>query len=82
MISLPAAGEYLKLDGEGNEVFEESGDIQTHFTLITNLLHFLQGCTFVVIFGLPGDKHDDDPARAVTTGYRILDALHTILEIT
>ena len=41
-----------------------------------------QGCTFVVIFGLPGDKHDDDPARAVMAGYKIIETLHTILEIT
>lgn len=35
-----------------------------------------------MIFGLPGDKHDDDPARAVTAGYRIMEILRTILEIT
>jgi adenylate cyclase 10 len=43
---------------------------------------FTKGCTFVVIFGLPGDKHDDDPARAVIAGYRIMETLHTVLEIT
>lgn len=43
---------------------------------------FLKGCTFVVIFGLPGDKHDDDPARAVIAGHRIMEILHTHLEIT
>ena len=45
-------------------------------------LFFSKGCTFVVIFGLPGDKHDDDPARAVIAGYRIMETLHTVLEIT
>lgn len=36
----------------------------------------------MVIFGLPGDKHDDDPARAVIAGHRIMEILHTHLEIT
>jgi len=43
---------------------------------------FRQGCTFIVIFGLPGDKHEDDPARALKAGHRILDALHQFMEIT
>lgn len=43
---------------------------------------FIQGCTFILIFGLPGDKHEDDPARALNAGHRILDSLHQIMEIT
>jgi len=35
-----------------------------------------------VIFGLPGDKHEDDPARALKAGHRILDSLHQIMDIT
>lgn len=43
---------------------------------------FIQGCTFILIFGLPGDKHEDDPARALNAAHRILDSLHQIMEIT
>ena len=43
---------------------------------------FIKGCTFIVIFGLPGDKHEDDPARALKAGHRILDSLHQIMDIT
>ena len=41
-----------------------------------------KGCTFLVIFGMPGDKHEDDPARALRAGHRILDSLHAVMEIT
>lgn len=47
-----------------------------------NLCNIIQGCTFIVIFGLPGDKHEDDPARALKAGHRILDSLHQIMDIT
>ena len=49
---------------------------------LNKVFSFDKGCTFVVIFGLPGDKHDDDPARAVIAGHRIMEILHTVLEIT
>ena len=35
-----------------------------------------------MIFGLPGDKHEDDPARALKAGHKILDTLHQVMDIT
>ncbi|XP_048586687.1 adenylate cyclase type 10-like isoform X2 [Nematostella vectensis] len=49
---------------------------------LNKVFSFDKGCTFLVVFGLPGDKHEDDPTRALMAGHRIIDALHTVLEIT
>ncbi|XP_078349307.1 adenylate cyclase type 10-like isoform X2 [Oculina patagonica] len=49
---------------------------------LNKVFSFDKGCTFIVIFGLPGDKHEDDPARALKAGHRILDSLHQIMDIT
>ncbi|XP_067031685.1 LOW QUALITY PROTEIN: adenylate cyclase type 10-like [Acropora muricata] len=49
---------------------------------LNKVFSFDKGCTFVVIFGLPGDKHEDDPARALKAAQRILDSLHQIMDIT
>lgn len=35
----------------------------------------------MVIFGLPGQKHEDDPVRALKCALAIYDSLHSIQEI-
>ena len=49
-----------------------------------NLPDFIlvQGCTFVVIFGLPGGKHEDDGYRSLKAGHMIYESLHAVAEIT
>jgi len=47
-----------------------------------NYVMFFQGCTFLAVFGLPGEKHEDDQARALKAAHRIIETLHTIREIT
>ncbi|KAJ7358882.1 Adenylate cyclase type 10 [Desmophyllum pertusum] len=49
---------------------------------LNKVFSFDKGCTFIVIFGLPGDKHEDDPARALKAGHKILDTLHQVMDIT
>ncbi|XP_057290575.1 adenylate cyclase type 10-like isoform X2 [Hydractinia symbiolongicarpus] len=48
---------------------------------LNKVFGFDKGCTFVVIFGLPGQKHEDDPSRAVQCAHHIFDSLHAIQEI-
>uniref|UniRef100_A0A7M5XBN8 Guanylate cyclase domain-containing protein n=2 Tax=Clytia hemisphaerica TaxID=252671 RepID=A0A7M5XBN8_9CNID len=48
---------------------------------LNKLFGFDKGCTFVVIFGLPGQKHEDDPVRALKCALAIFDSLHSIQEI-
>ena len=38
---------------------------------LNKLLAFDKGCTFLVVFGLPGQKHDDDPVRGLRLASRV-----------
>lgn len=51
-------------------------------SVTASVLFFLQGCTFVVIFGLPGGKHEDDGYRSLKAGHLIYESLHSVAEIT
>eukprot|EP00794_Sanderia_malayensis_P020042 gene20042-22009_t len=49
---------------------------------LNKVFSFDKGCTFVVIFGLPGCKHEDDAARALRSAQMVYEALHSVPEIT
>lgn len=38
---------------------------------VNKLFMFDKGCTFLAIFGLPGEKHENDPARALRAARQI-----------
>ena len=38
---------------------------------INKIFMFDKGCTLLVIFGLPGDKHEQEPAHALNAAYKI-----------
>lgn len=41
-----------------------------------NNIHSFQGCSFLVIFGLPGYKHEQDCAYALQCSVSMADSLH------
>lgn len=79
----------MKLPDEPNEAsdalqkaFEVISDACVKFKgNVNKVFGFDKGCTFVVIFGLPGQKHEDDPVRALKGAQHIFDSLHAISEI-
>ncbi|XP_039261780.2 adenylate cyclase type 10-like [Styela clava] len=38
---------------------------------LNKIFMFDKGCTFLVIFGLPGDKHEEEPANALQASFKI-----------
>ena len=38
---------------------------------------FDKGCTFLIIFGMPGKKHEDEPTRALKAADNIMKDFHT-----
>uniref|UniRef100_F6RDK2 Guanylate cyclase domain-containing protein n=1 Tax=Ciona intestinalis TaxID=7719 RepID=F6RDK2_CIOIN len=43
---------------------------------LNKIFMFDKGCTFLVIFGLPGDKHEQEPAHALQAAWNINKELH------
>ena len=37
---------------------------------------FDKGCTFLIIFGMPGKKHEDEPTRALKAADNIMKDFH------
>jgi len=48
---------------------------------LNKVFGFDKGCTFVLIFGLPGQKLEDDAYRALSCAHHIYDTLHAVAEI-
>ena len=44
---------------------------------INKLYMFDKGCTFRIIFGMPGKKHEDEPTRALKAADNIMKDFHT-----
>ncbi|KAL5268046.1 hypothetical protein ACHWQZ_G004929 [Mnemiopsis leidyi] len=44
---------------------------------INKLYMFDKGCTFLIIFGMPGKKHEDEPTRALKAADNIMKDFHT-----
>lgn len=44
---------------------------------INKIFMFDKGCTILVIFGLPGDKHEQEPAHALQAAHNIKTTLHS-----
>ena len=43
---------------------------------INKLYMFDKGCTFLIIFGMPGKKHEDEPTRALKAADNIMKDFH------
>ena len=50
-------------------------------SFLFQVFSFDKGCTFIVIFGLPGQKHEDDAIRALKCAHSIYESLHAMQEI-
>lgn len=48
---------------------------------LNKVFSFDKGCTFIVIFGLPGQKQEDDAIRALKCAHYIFESLHALQEI-
>ncbi|CAK8694937.1 unnamed protein product [Clavelina lepadiformis] len=66
---------------------KQSINMQRAFTIVYNntkdmqgslnkIFMFDKGCTFLIIFGLPGDKHEQEPAHALQASWKIYQELH------
>ncbi|XP_077990637.1 adenylate cyclase type 10-like [Glandiceps talaboti] len=71
---------------------EEADVLQASFGIIHNgvkrfhgnlnkIFMFDKGCTFLAIFGLPGDKHEDDCLHALQCSYKLFDKLKSTQSI-
>lgn len=86
---------FINLDFDLNEkdrsfYEKQSSTMQTVFTIIykytiekqgaiNKIFMFDKGCTFLIIFGLPGNKHEQEPAHALQVSWKISEVCLTLL---